>query len=213
MATMSTGPHSRDTHSGGGHAVETDRLVLRRWTRDDRVAHARLFADPDVARYPWGRGLTAEEAASAHAMAVGHWDEHGFGYHAAVLRTTGDVIGTIGLGTPDFLPEVMPSVEVGWRLRPDHWGAGLATEGARASLDVAFGRLELDRVIAVIEPANEASWRVAERLGMRLERETRTPEIATTVEKLPPVDVLVYEISADEWPTRSPSDTSASPGA
>lgn len=49
-------------------------------------------------------------------------------------------------------------------------------------------------MISVIEPANGASSRVAERLGMRLERETRTPEIPTTVEKLPPVDVLVYEI-------------------
>lgn len=187
--------------------IETERLLLRPWTRGDRGEHARLFADPDVSRYPWGRGLTADEAAAGHARLVDHWDQHGFGYHAAVLRATGDLIGTVGLGTPDFLPEVMPAVEVGWRLHPDHWGAGLATEGARASLEVAFGRLDLDRVISVIEPANEASWRVAERLGMRLERETRTPEIATTVEELPPVDVLVYEITDDTWRAGNARDT------
>lgn len=198
--------------SHGTAAIETERLLLRPWTRDDRAAHARLFADPDVSRYPWGRGLTADEAAAGHALLVDHWEEHGFGYHAAVLRATGDIVGTIGLGTPDFLPEVMPAVEVGWRLHPDHWGSGLATEGARASLAVAFGRLGLDRVIAVIEPANEASWRVAERLGMRRERETRTPDISTTVEKLPPVDVLVYEITAAAWRSNGSEGTEATAG-
>ncbi len=180
--------------AGKIEVVETERLLLRPWEDTDLDVHARLYADPDFSRYPWGRGLTPDEAAAAHGLAVGHWAEHGFGYYAAVLRSTREVIGTVGLGTPDFLPEVMPSVEVGWRLHPDHWGQGLATEGARASLDQAFGALGLDRVISVIEPANSASSRVAEGLGMRLERETRTPEISTTVENLPPVDVRVYEI-------------------
>ncbi|MCZ7529058.1 MAG: GNAT family N-acetyltransferase [Acidimicrobiia bacterium] len=57
----------------GIESVETERLQLRPWEENDRDAHARLYADPDFSRYPWGRGLTPDEAAAAHGLAVGHW--------------------------------------------------------------------------------------------------------------------------------------------
>jgi RimJ/RimL family protein N-acetyltransferase len=61
----------------------------------------------------------------------------------------------------------LPAVEVGWRLARPAWGRGLATEGARASLRHAFGELDLEAVISIIDPANLRSIRVAEKLGMR----------------------------------------------
>jgi RimJ/RimL family protein N-acetyltransferase len=68
---------------------------------------------------------------------------------------------------PSFLPAVLPAVEVGWRLARGAWGRGLATEGARAAVAEAFGPLGLARVIAIVEPGNARSLRVAARLGMR----------------------------------------------
>ena len=62
------------------------------------------------------------------------------------------MIGFVGLSIPAFLPAVLPAVEVGWRLRSDVWGRGLATEGGRAALELAFGPLRLDRVISIIDP-------------------------------------------------------------
>ena len=60
---------------------------------------------------------------------------------------TGELIGFAGLAIPDFLPEIMPAVEIGWRLARAHWGHGYATEAARAALAFGFERVELDRVV------------------------------------------------------------------
>ena len=76
-------------------------------------------------------------------------------------------LGFVGLAVPSFLPSVLPAVEVGWRLARPAWGRGLATEGARASLRHAFEELELEAVISIIDPDNERSIRVAQKLGMR----------------------------------------------
>jgi len=76
-------------------------------------------------------------------------------------------LGFAGLAVPSFLPEMMPAVEVGWRLARDGWGRGLATEAARAALDEAFGPLGLASVISIIAEGNERSVRVADKLGMR----------------------------------------------
>ena len=86
-----------------------------------------------------------------------------------------DALGYLGLSVPTFLPEILPAVEVGWRLRPDAWGQGLATEGAGAALDEAFTTLGLDEVCSVPQADNPASIRVAERLGMRLDRQVEIP--------------------------------------
>jgi RimJ/RimL family protein N-acetyltransferase len=62
---------------------------------------------------------------------------------------------------------VLPAVEVGWRLAPDWWGRGLATEAARASIDFGFERLGLRSIVSIIDERNTRSLRLAERLGMR----------------------------------------------
>ncbi len=76
---------------------------------------------------------------------------------------------------PHFLPEILPATELGWRVRRDRWGRGYAPEAARAALGFAFGELGLDRVVSCIHSENTASIRVAEKLGMTLERETVVP--------------------------------------
>jgi RimJ/RimL family protein N-acetyltransferase len=151
-------------------SLETERLVLRPWRpAEDLDAFARLNADPAVMRWVApNRPLTRAESAEMLDRVVRHWDEHGFGLWAMVPREEdAGCIGFAGLAIPSFLPAVLPAVEIGWRMAPDRWGQGLATEAARASLDFAFGRLALRQVVSIIDERNTRSLRLAERLGMR----------------------------------------------
>jgi RimJ/RimL family protein N-acetyltransferase len=155
----------------------TERLILRRFRRTDRAPFAELNADPEVMRYI-GDGRTLPRAQSDELVDAieAHWAQHGFGLWCAAPREAPDeCIGFVGLAIPSFLPAVLPAVEVGWRLARPAWGRGLATEGAKASLDHAFGALELASVISVIDPDNERSVRVAEKLGMRYQAAHRHP--------------------------------------
>ncbi len=127
---------------------------------------------------------------------MAHWSACEFGLWVARLRGDGRIIGYVGLSVPTFLPEILPAVEVGWRLAPAEWGKGYASEGARVALDEAFGTLGLDRVCSLPQIDNPASVRVAERLGMHLVREVDIPANA----RRGAVRALLYEIDHQGWP-------------
>ncbi len=95
-----------------------------------------------------------------------HFQQHGFGLFAAELRQDQTFIGYIGLAVPSFDASFMPSVEIGWRLASEHWGRGLATEGAREVLRYTFEVIGLTGVVSFTVPANIRSRRVMEKLGM-----------------------------------------------
>ena len=156
--------------------LRTERLLLRPLAIADAEALAEINADPEVMRYIGnGRPLTLEETEARTAKAAAHWDEHGWGVFAAVELKSDALVGWAALATPAFLPEILPATEVGWRIKRDRWGRGYAPEAARAVLGFAFGELGLDRVVSCIHSANVASIRVAEKLGMSLERVTVVP--------------------------------------
>jgi RimJ/RimL family protein N-acetyltransferase len=146
--------------------VETERLVLRRWSTDDVDALAAVFAEPAFWHFPFRRGFTRDETEQFVERQLEHWATHGFGMWAVELKADGRLAGYTGLAIPTWLPQVLPAVEVGWRLHPDHWGRGLATEGGAASLRYGFEKLGLDRIIAIAMPDNVASLRVMAKLGM-----------------------------------------------
>lgn len=171
--------------------VETERLVLRPWSSDDIDTLAAIFADPLVWEFPFGRGLSREESEHFLERQLEHWDTFGFGSWAAELKADGQLLGYMGLSVPRWLPEVLPAVEVGWRLRPDHWGRGLATEGGRASLRHGFETLALDRIISIFVPDNVASGRVMEKLGMR--------DWHTTTDPFSGLPLLVRELTRTDW--------------
>lgn len=171
--------------------VETERLVLRPWAEDDVEALAAIFAEPAVWRYPFGRGFTRGETEHFLERQFDHWAAHGFGSWAAELKDGHALIGYIGLAVPTWLPQVMPAVEVGWRLHPQHWGRGLATEGGRASVRYGFEQLALDRIIAIAMPENVASRRVMTKLGMA--------EVSTTWDAERNVRLEIHEITHMAW--------------
>jgi RimJ/RimL family protein N-acetyltransferase len=168
----------------------TERLVLRSWRPADRAPFAALNADPEVMRFVGDGAPLARTDSDALLDAIeAHWHEHGFGLWCAAAREDPDAcLGFVGLAVPSFLPAVLPAVEVGWRLARPAWGRGLATEGARAALDHAFGELDLRAVISIIDPTNERSIRVAEKLGMRRGADHVHPRTGRRVR--------AYEISA-----------------
>lgn len=145
--------------------IETERLLLRRWRDADREAFARMNADPAVMEHFPVR-LSKAESDRLIDNIEAHFERHGFGLWAAELRATGEFIGFVGLSVPRFEAAFTPCVEIGWRLDATHWGAGLATEGARAVVHHAFGALRLDEIVSFTVAENFRSRRVMEKLGM-----------------------------------------------
>jgi RimJ/RimL family protein N-acetyltransferase len=147
--------------------IRSERLLLRPWRPKDFAPYAAMNADPRVRQFFAGI-LTREESDAELAVFQQRFAKEGFGMLAADLVETGEFIGILGLQTMPYaiagLPQ--PAVEIGWRLAPEFWGKGLATEGARAVVDYAFIQLQLPSVVAVTTVTNQPSRRVMERLGM-----------------------------------------------
>ena len=93
----------------------------------------------------------------------------GFGLWAVERTDCKDnpFIGFVGLSVPGFQAPFTPCVEIGWRLAPEHWGIGLATEGAQAVVEHAFTTLQLDAIVSFTVINNRASRRIMEKIGMR----------------------------------------------
>ena len=157
-------------------SIRTPRLELRRWRADDVAPMSAINADAEVMRWI-GDGSVRDERQTKAGIEEyeRRWDGQGFGLFALELRAAGELIGFTGLAVPDFLPEVLPAVEIGWRLGRPWWGQGLATEAARAAL--RFGLIDsgLERIVSIAQVGNAASEHIMAKLGMRLERETADP--------------------------------------
>jgi RimJ/RimL family protein N-acetyltransferase len=149
--------------------LSTERLLLRQWQEADLEPFAALNSDPEVMRHFPGRLTPERSDALAHAISNAI-EKKGWGLWAVEVVGGPRFIGFVGLNEPEFDAHFMPAVEVGWRLGREHWGYGYATEAARAAVDFGFDVLALDEIVAMVAPANTASRRVAERLGM-----TRNP--------------------------------------
>jgi RimJ/RimL family protein N-acetyltransferase len=145
--------------------LEIPRLLLRRWRDADREPFARLNSDPRVMEF-MPASLSREESDRLVDRIEAHFEACGFGLFAAELRRERSFIGFVGLSVPDFQAHFTPCVEIGWRLAAEHWNQGFPTEGARAVLANAFGPLALEEVVSFTVPANVASRRVMEKIGM-----------------------------------------------
>ncbi|MEU5281409.1 GNAT family N-acetyltransferase [Streptomyces asoensis] len=157
--------------------IRTPRLLLRRWHDDDLVPLADINADPRVMRWVGdGSVLDLEETAEAVERWEEEWDEEGFGLFAVELLASGELAGFTGLTMPEFLPEVMPSVAISWRLGTQFWGQGYASEAAHATLEFALQDRGIERVISIVRPQDDASENVSRKLGMTPEREITHPE-------------------------------------
>ncbi|MFP3989581.1 GNAT family N-acetyltransferase [Streptomyces sp. E11-3] len=167
--------------------IRTPRLILRRWHDDDLAPMADINADPAVMRWTGdGSVLDLDQTAEAIERWEDEWDDEGFGLFAVELLASGELAGFTGLTVPEFLPEIMPAVSVGWRLGRQFWGQGYASEAAHATLEFALQDRGLDRVVSIAPVGDAASENVARKLGMVPERETVHPvhEVALQVQAI-----------------------------
>jgi RimJ/RimL family protein N-acetyltransferase len=173
----------------------TDRLVLRPFVAADLDDLAPLHADESFWWYPLRRGMSRDDTAAFLERVIGRYETDGFGVEAALDRESGALLGWAGLAVPHFLPEILPAVEVGWRLAPVARGRGLATEAGAAALRWGFTEGGLDRVVSIYEPANVASGRVMERLGF-------SPWLTTRGE-MHGEEISVMELTRTQWEARA----------
>ncbi|MFB6783440.1 GNAT family N-acetyltransferase [Streptomyces sp. NPDC056352] len=174
--------------------LETPRLLLRRWREEDVAPLAAVNADPEVMRWIGDGSVRDEQQTRSGIEALEYeWEAQGFGLFAVEIRSTRELVGFTGLSIPDFLPEVLPAVEVGWRLGRAHWGQGLATEAAAAAVRFGFEDRGLERIVSIAQVGNDASERIMVKLGMRPFRETVDPSCGRRVR--------IFELSSDRYVT------------
>ncbi len=145
--------------------LTTDRLLLRHWRDSDREAFAAMNADPEVMRH-FVATLDAEDSDALLHRISRELEERGWGLWALEERASGHLLGFTGLSPVPFAAPFTPAVEIGWRLVRSHWGRGLASEAARASLAYGFGDLSLPEIVAFTFVGNERSTAVMRRIGM-----------------------------------------------
>jgi RimJ/RimL family protein N-acetyltransferase len=146
--------------------VETERLILRRFTMDDADALVALEADPDVMRYvpdaPASRQEILDETLPAF---LGYYDRFAhYGFWAAVEKESGQFVGWFHFRPDQGAGPLEP--EIGYRLVRAAWGRGYATEGARALIDKGFTEAGIERVTATAMADNVGSVRVLEKIGL-----------------------------------------------
>ncbi len=143
--------------------LETQRLLLRSWREEDLEPFAKMNADPEVMRHFPAPLSRVESNRLAERIQQG-FSDNGFGLWAVGLKSGASFIGFIGLAVPKFQAHFTPCVEIGWRLAAEHWGQGLAPEGAIAALECGFRQLE--EIVSITAVQNVPSRRVMEKIGM-----------------------------------------------
>jgi RimJ/RimL family protein N-acetyltransferase len=156
-------------------SLTTEHLLLRPFGANDLDAWASVVGDRETMRH-LGGPKDRVNAWQRIAITLGHRTLNGFGMWAVEERETGDLVGRVGLQKP----EGWPQVEVAWTIARSRWGRGYAPEAALASLEFGFERMGFDHIISLIDPANTASIRVAEKIGEK--REGQQDFAGTTVD-------------------------------
>ncbi len=148
--------------------LETERLILRPLTLEDVDALAALYADPDVMRYFEGT-RSWEITRQRVEQIIEQYARTRVDFLATIYKENGAFIGRCGLLWQVI--DDMQEVEVAYMLAKPYWGRGLGTEAAQALKEHGFRDFGFRRLISIIDPGNIASIRVAEKNGMRYERD------------------------------------------
>jgi [ribosomal protein S5]-alanine N-acetyltransferase len=149
--------------------IETPRLILREFSPQDVDALARVISDRATMRYypaPFDHSGVQEWISRNRRR----YQRDGHGLWALVLKSTGEMVGDCGLVKQQI--DEAEEIEIGYHVRRDLWGQGLASEAAVACRRYGFAHLRVDRLVSLIRPENLPSRRVAVKNGMRIWKET-----------------------------------------
>lgn len=148
------------------YLFKSERLGFRAWQTSDHDPMIAISSNPVVMEF-FPYLATAEQTVSFINRMNDMLQRKGYCYFAVDVLETKEFIGFIGLCDQDFEASFTPCTDIGWRLSPQHWGNGYATEGASACLDYAFDQLNLAEVVATAPKANVKSINVMQKIGMR----------------------------------------------
>ena len=175
----------------------TDRLILRDWGDGDRAIFLAHLNSPAVMQWLGGVQDDATYAAAFDRL-DGYARDYGHTFWIVERKSDGDVLGFCGLKRVNSEGARNPGdMEVGWRLREDAWGQGIAKEAAIASLDLAFGRFAAPHVVAFTVAGNVGSWGLMQRLGMSRRPDLDYHDLRFGPELNP---TITYSIDAGQWP-------------
>lgn len=148
--------------------LETERLVLRQFTLDDAQFMLDLLNTPTWLRFIGDRGVRTLEDAENYLKngSIKSYEINGFGFYAVIEKTTQLPIGMCGLIKRDNLDDI----DIGFAFMPDLIGNGFGYESAKATLDYSINQLKIKRLIAIVNPDNEASIALIKKIGMQFER-------------------------------------------
>ena len=167
--------------------AETSRLILRYFIPDDIDALFAILSDPEVMRYSVSGVKTRSQTADFLDLVIDYYRQYNYSLYAVIFKETNQLIGFCGL-----LPwklEHRSEIEIGYRLAKEYWGKGLATEAAIATRDYGWSKLNMDKLYCLIEPKNKRSIRVAEKLGMKYEKNIFFHNL----------DVKIYSVSRESY--------------
>ena len=154
--------------------IETERLILRAWRKDDFRPYHSLLQHPEVHRHFGPEPMGAEECWRRLMASVGGWLLNGFGGWAVERKTDAKLVGNVGLFTAwrELDPEFGEEPEMGWIFAAETHGQGIASEACQAAIGWAETSLAPTSIWAIIAPANAPSMKLAEKLGFERLHET-----------------------------------------
>ncbi|MDH3493055.1 MAG: GNAT family N-acetyltransferase [Acidobacteriota bacterium] len=165
--------------------METSRLIHKPFTINDLDDLVQLRSDPDVVRYLGGEiAMTRDWNKTRLEFYIGCYQQ-GIGQHMMYWRETGQLIGWSGLQPLEGGAEI----EVSYGLIKNFWNRGIGFETAHMWMKFGFEEQNLERIVAVADGDNTASWRIMEKLGMKFEKK----------EEHYSMDCVVYGITREEW--------------
>jgi RimJ/RimL family protein N-acetyltransferase len=165
--------------------IETERLLMRKFTKEDVDEHLRIVSDADFRRYFPNFQPTRDSTLVGIGRFLEHWHLRGHGVWALELKDEGRLFGYCGLR---YLPDTVET-ELLYGADKSYWGKGLITEAARASLRYGFEHLKLERIMAVTLHENRGSRGVMERCRMKYERDAVYFGL----------DCVYYAINREDW--------------
>lgn len=177
--------------------IKTKRLILRPWQESDLEPIAAINRDPRVMEF-FPRLMSRQDSDTMVQKMNEFMEKKGWGFWAAALIETGELIGFIGIEDVDFEAHFTPAVEIGWRIGYQYWGKGYAPEGAKAALAFGFENLHLKEIVSFTAEQNMRSIRVMEKIGMH-----HDPKDDFEHPRVPFGNPLkkhvLYRLSSEEW--------------
>jgi [ribosomal protein S5]-alanine N-acetyltransferase len=148
--------------------LETDRVLLRQYEEEDIPSLYSIFSDSETMKY-YPAPFSYEKTVKWVRNNQERYKNDGYGLWAVCLKKNGEIIGDCGLTKQEVDGKI--EVEIGYHINKKYWSKGYGTEVAKACKEYGFNKLDLKKLICIIDPRNTPSSRVAEKIGFAVEKE------------------------------------------